>query len=366
MPGNARENPGPKVRVLIVDDSAIIRSLLRTALSQHPEIEVVGQAVDGRDALSKLTALRPDVATLDIEMPQLSGMEVLARASQLPTRFVMISSLTQAGAHITLEALRRGAFDYVTKPQAGGTVELAEFRAALPAKVIAAARARTRRSGAAASASKAGLSIAPAAARSWVVAIGISCGGPQTLMEMLPAFPSNFAPIVVTQHMPAAFTPAFAQHLDQNCAMRVKEAAEGDLLETGRILIAPGDQHLHVRRRGAQLAVKLDGGPKVSGHRPSVDAMFESLARVCGGHCVGVVMTGMGADGAAGIVQLKQAGCPTLAQDEMTSLVYGMPKAAYATGCVDQVVALGAIPSAICRLLTRAEGARPRAVPHGT
>jgi two-component system chemotaxis response regulator CheB len=170
-------------------------------------------------------------------------------------------------------------------------------------------------------------------------------------MQMLPAFPAEFAAVLVTQHMPAAFTPTFAQHLDRCCAMRVKEAEDGEAVRSGQILIAPGSRHLHVKRSGSQLRVSLDDGPKVSGHRPSVDAMFHSLAGTCAPRCIGIVMTGMGNDGAQGIIALKQAGCPTVAQDQDSSVVYGMPRAAFATGCVDHVLPLSTIPITVARLM---------------
>lgn len=345
--------PGNKVRVLVVDDSALIRSLLRSGLSQHPEIEVVGVAVDGLDALEKIRALRPDVVTLDIEMPRMNGMTVLERVvGKAPVSFVMVSTLTQAGARITFEALDKGAVDYVTKPQASTRAGLPDFRRQLTQKVINAARARTRRRRATVTGGVgAAPTLPPNTVRGWVVALGISCGGPQTLHQMLPAFPSDFVPIVLTQHMPAQFTPAFAAHLDAACAMNVREAKSGDVLEQGTILVAPGSHHLKVVRRGTQLVVQLDSGPLVSGHRPSVDAMFRSVAAACGPRSIGVIMTGMGSDGSQGLIEMHEAGAHTIAQDEQTSYVYGMPKAAAQTGCVDHIVGLPGIPTTIARLL---------------
>ncbi len=347
------------VRVLIVDDSALVRSIVSSALRGDPQITVVGQAADGADALAKIQALRPDVVTLDVEMPRMNGLEVLERvAGKVPVAFLMCSTLTTAGARITFEALQRGAVDYVPKPDSGLAAKL-EFQATLRQKVLNAAAARTRvrallrPAGGANGAPQ----LPPNRARGWVVAIGISCGGPQTLHQMLPAFPSDFVPIVVTQHMPAQFTRSFAEHLNAACAMRVEEAREGQPIQPGVILIAPGGAHLHVVRRGIELAVRLVGGPKVSGHKPSVDAMFASLAQSCGPRCVACVMTGMGNDGAEGIRMLKQAGARTLAQDQATSLVYGMPKAAAETGCVDQVASLGELPGSIARMLQSSPGA---------
>lgn len=343
----------PVIRVLVVDDSAIIRSIVRASLTTHPRIQVVGMAADGVEALKQMSSLRPDVVTLDVEMPRLNGIGVLQRAAgKLPVAFVMVSTLTQTGAQVTFEALNKGAFDYVTKPQSASQVNRPAFQRELVRKVLAAARAKgkTRRimrqgpSGAAPQ-------LPPNKARGWVVAIGISCGGPQTLHKMLPAFPSDFVPIVVTQHMPAQFTASFAQHLNSACAMQVREARNGEPLEHGTILVAPGSHHLKVVRRGARLVTELDGGAPVSGHRPSVDALFSSVAKACASRAVGVIMTGMGADGAQGIVALANAGARTVGQDQQTSLVYGMPKAAAATGKLQHVATLSQIPTVIARLI---------------
>ncbi len=346
----------PKIRVLVVDDSAIIRSLLRNGLAQHPRIEVVGTAADGIEALAQIRALRPDVVTLDVEMPRLNGLGVLERVvGKVPVSFVMVSTLTQSGAQITFEALDKGAVDYIAKPQAGGISALPEFRQQLVHKVLAAARVKNRPRPAKTARSRTIPMLPPSQARGWVVAIGISCGGPQTLHEMLPAFPSGFVPIVLTQHMPAQFTGPFAKHLDAACAMNVREARDGEPLEQGTILVAPGDRHLLLVRRGAQVYVSLDSGPPVSGHRPSVDAMFKSVAKACGPRAVGVIMTGMGRDGAEGIVALADAGAHTIAQDAETSYVYGMPKAAAETGRVDYIVPLSKIPATVARLIETAE-----------
>ncbi|MCH8807012.1 MAG: chemotaxis response regulator protein-glutamate methylesterase [Planctomycetes bacterium] len=344
---------GRIVRVLVVDDSPFVRRAVQSALRSHPQIEVVGTAGDGIEGLQKIAALRPDVVTLDIEMPRLNGIGVLERAAgKVPVGFVMVSTLTESGARITLEALRKGAIDYVTKPQHGG-VTLPEFRANLQQKVLAAAQSKHkvgRMIGRGEAASEAPM-LPPNTVRGWVVTIGISCGGPQTLNEMLPKFPSDFVPILITQHMPAQFTPAFATHLAACCAMRVREASDGERIEHGTIYIAPGSHHLRVVRRGVNLLAKLDDGPLTAGHKPSADVMFAAVAKACGSRSIGVVMTGMGSDGAHGLSVMKQAGAKTIAQDQETSLVYGMPKVAVATGDVDHVLPLGRIPQGIARLL---------------
>jgi two-component system chemotaxis response regulator CheB len=345
------------VRVLIVDDSAVVRSILKSALTQHSAIQVVGVARDGVEALEQIRTLRPDVVTLDVEMPRMNGLEVLDRVGgKIPVSFVMCSTLTQAGARTTFEALRKGAFDYVAKPERGGFAGDPEFRSQLHQKIIAAASAKgrirklKRESAVASSATR---RLPPNKVRGWVVGIGISCGGPQALCEILPLFPSDFVPIIITQHMPVQFTLPFAEHLDRLCAMRVRQAETGMPLKHGTILIAAGSHHLRLVRRGVHLCAQLDDGPKVSGHRPSVDVMFNSMARSVGPRCVAVIMTGMGADGVKGIQSLRNIGAHTIAQDEPTSLVYGMPKAAVATGSVERSVPLSQIPYVAASLMER-------------
>lgn len=351
-----------KIRVLVVDDSSMIRAILRSSLGQHPMIEVVGLAADGLEAVTQIKALRPDVVTLDVEMPNMNGLQLLERAAgKIPVGFVMVSTLTQTGARITLEALRLGAFDYVTKPQPGNRAALDEFKSELQQKVIAANAAKGRRRVITNGTPSAAPSLPPNSARGWIVGIGISCGGPQTLHRMLPAFPSDFVPILVTQHMPAEFTKSFSEHLDAACAMEVREGVEGEKIRSGVIYIAPGSHHMRLRRRGVDLVLSLDGGPKVSGHRPSADVMLASIAEACGSRCAGVIMTGMGSDGANGIQQIHHAGGWTLSQDEATSLVYGMPKAAAQTGCIDFVEPLSKLPASIAGVLAKGERAKARA-----
>ncbi len=357
------KSTGPIIRVLIVDDSGVIRAFIRAALARHPQINVVGEAADGVEALRQIAALRPDVVTLDVEMPNLNGIGVLERAAgKVPVSFLMVSTLTQAGARVTFEALSKGAFDYVAKPQLPTAASRPEFQRQLVDKVLAAARAKGQtRQTLLRCAGGSAPRLPPNRVSGWVVGIGISCGGPQTLHEVLPMFPSDFVPIVVTQHMPAQFTGPFAKHLAAGCAMRVKEAADGEPLAQGTIYIAPGSHHLRVVRRGMQLCVQLDGGPLVSGHRPSVDVMFSSLAATCPTRTIGVIMTGMGRDGANGIVELARAGAITVGQDERSCFVYGMPKAAFETGCVQHVASATEIPARVASLLQRSRVAAPGA-----
>jgi two-component system chemotaxis response regulator CheB len=350
-----------RVRTLVVDDSVLVRSIVRRALSSDPQIEVVGQAADGVEAIRQIKALRPDVVTLDVEMPRLNGLAVLQRAAgRVPVSFLMVSTLTQSGAQVTLEALESGAFDYITKPKAQSDQASREFAVELCRKVRAAglAKGRTRRVVANVNRDSAP-KLPPNHQRGWLVAIGISCGGPQTLIEVLPAFPSEFPPIVITQHMPAEFTASFADRLNSICAMTVQEAKHNEKIQPGRILIAPGSHHLKVVRRGIDLYTDLDGGPKVSRHRPSVDVMFSSIVSAMGARTIAVLMTGMGEDGARGMGQLHEAGAWTIAQNQETSLVYGMPRAAVALGVVDHQVAQDRIPFAVAKLMQR--GARTAA-----
>lgn len=344
-----------KTRVLIVDDSALVRAILQRAISRHPSFEVVGQANDGQDALRKIEDLKPNVVTLDVEMPGMNGLQVLERVTDPNVVFLMCSTLTQQGARVTMEALRKGAFDYVTKPDQGSGSAQTDFQDQLITKVLAASRARGKivRPAAGATPKSNAPTLPPCHVKGWVVAIGISCGGPQTLHEMLPAFPSDFPPIVITQHMPAGFTKTFAEGLARECAAKVVEAGDGEKIVNGVIYIAPGSHHLQFQRRGVDIFTRLDSGPKVSGHRPSADVMFSSLAKICGSRCVATVMTGMGSDGAKGLQMLHAAGAWTLAQDEPTSLVYGMPKVAAETGEVDHILPLGKIPIAISKLIQR-------------
>ncbi|MCA9244932.1 MAG: chemotaxis response regulator protein-glutamate methylesterase [Phycisphaerales bacterium] len=339
------------IRVLVVDDSPFIRSILKSSLGASPEFEVVGEACDGVEAVAAIQRLRPDVVTLDVEMPNMNGLGVLERvAGKLPVSFLMVSTLTTRGSGITLEALRRGAIDFITKPDHGGACGI-DFRRELHAKVKAACGAKGKVRAIVTGGQEQAPTLPPCHVRGWLVAIGISCGGPQTLHQVLPAFPSDFVPILVTQHMPAGFTKAFAANLDQACAMRVVEAEEGMKIQRGVIYIAPGSAHLKLRRTGVELRCHLDAGPRVSGHRPSADVMMASVAEQWGSRSVGVIMTGMGHDGAEGLGKMAAHGAWTIAQDEESSIVFGMPKVAIASGCVNEVLPMQRIPAAIAKCL---------------
>jgi two-component system chemotaxis response regulator CheB len=320
-----------RIRVLVVDDSATIRKVLRNTLSQHDDIEVVGEAADPLEAREAIKALNPDVITLDVEMPKMNGIEFLEKIMRLrPMPVIMVSTLTQAGAATSLEALELGAFDCVGKPDFEGVVD--KVRVAVHAKVKP---LRER-------------AVEPPSRPSYrcgdkVLAIGSSTGGVEALVEVLSRFPANCPPTVITQHMPPTFTGSFAARLDRLCAPRVAEATDGAPITEGQIYIAPGGAyHLEVQG-GSQLRCKLVEAPPVNGHRPSVDVLFRSVARVVGKRSVGVILTGMGKDGAQGLLEMRNGGARTIGQDEATSVVFGMPKAAHELGAVERQLPLSRI-----------------------
>ena len=332
------------VRVLVVDDSLTMRGLISAALRQDPEIEVVGTAADPIEARAAIKALNPDVLTLDVEMPNMNGLEFLEKIMRLrPMPVVMVSTLTAAGADVTLAALEIGAVDAVEKP----AVASAEAFQELIGKVKAAARSRVRpRSETPASAA------APNACHAdprHILAIGASTGGVEALLTILSGFPADCPATVVTQHMPASFTASFAARLDRVCAPAVAEASEGAPLEPGRVYLAPGGvAHLEVSS-GSTPRCRLVASEPVNGHRPSVDVMFDSVARL-DRPMTGVILTGMGKDGARGLLAIRQAGGRTLGQDEATSVVYGMPRAAFELGAVERQLPLHRLSTAILEL----------------
>jgi two-component system, chemotaxis family, protein-glutamate methylesterase/glutaminase len=321
-----------KIRVLIVDDSALMRKLLTSVLSADAEIEVVGAAPDPYVAREQIKALDPDVVTLDVEMPHMNGIDFLRKIMELrPTPVVMISSLTQAGAETTLEALEIGAIDFVAKPADSSAVM--QLGGELIPKIKNAARTRVRRRVAPAPRPPAPKTLH--ATSDMIVAIGASTGGVEALKAVLMLLPADAPPVLITQHMPERFTAAFARRLDSECRMRVHEAAPDQPVERGNAYIAPGAYHLELARRGSALYCSLNQSPLVSGHRPSVDVLFTSVARTVAPRAVGVILTGMGRDGANGLLAMRKAGCATLGQDEGTALVYGMPRVAFEIGAVE-------------------------------
>jgi two-component system, chemotaxis family, protein-glutamate methylesterase/glutaminase len=341
-----------KARVVIIDDSALMRELLARILTQDPEIEVVATAPDPVVGWERIKATMPDVVTLDVEMPKMDGLKFLEMLmAHSPRPVLMVSSLTEQHCETTFKALELGAVDFVTKPKIDvqtGTVALA---AELCAKVKSAAltrpQVRTRTQQAVAAPVKAPpISAALIKGTHKVIAVGASTGGTEALREMLGTLPPDAPGVVVVQHMPEKFTRSFAERLDKLCRVRVKEASDGDRVLPGHVLIAPGSFHMEVNRSGASYVARVFQGPTVSGHRPSVDVLFDSCARSLGANAVAVILTGMGADGARGMLAMKQAGAHTIAQDEASCVVFGMPREAIACGAVDEVMPLPRIGAA--------------------
>ena len=331
------------VKVLVVDDSATMRGLITAVLRRDPEISVIGQAGDPLEAREAIKRLNPDVVTLDVEMPNMNGLAFLEKIMRLrPMPVVMVSTLTQVGAEVSLAALELGAVDCVGKPTAGLPAEQAF--ADLAARVKAAGRARVRPGSDRAPAHAAAGDFRPDGR---IVAIGSSTGGVEALLTVLSAFPANCPPTVVTQHMPGTFTRSFAERLNRSCAARVAEAYEGAPLEVGQVWLAPGgESHLQVVGHAQKRCRLVDEAP-VNGHRPSVDVLFESVARTAGNAALGVILTGMGRDGARGLVSMRKAGASTIGQNEATSVVYGMPKVAHELGAVQRQLALERIGAEI-------------------
>ena len=339
-------------RVLVVDDSPTMRGLITAVLNSDPDVSVIGQAGDALEARAAIKELNPDVVTLDIEMPNMNGLEFLEKIMRLrPMPVIMVSTMTHHGANATLAALEIGAFDCVGKPAPGDIrpfIDLAE-------KVKAAARSGLRRAAAAP---------APAVTPAFgyrvgrkVVAIGSSTGGVEALITVLQKFPKNCPPTVITQHMPPTFTKSFAERLNRLCAPVVEEATDGARLEIGKIYLAPGgDRHLQVSNASAPCCRLVEREP-VNGHRPSVDVLFDSVAELAGRNAVGVILTGMGRDGASGLLKMRSAGARTLGQNEKTCVVYGMPRVAYEIGAVEAQLPLDSIGEEILKLTAaRKEG----------
>lgn len=346
-----------KIRVLIVDDSALVRNILSEGLSRSPHIEVVGTAPDPFVARDKIVQLQPDVLTLDVEMPRMDGVEFLRRLMpQYPLPVIMVSSLTLRGKQVTLDALNAGAVDFVSKPTSNMQQGLAAMMGELAAKVEMASRANVshwKESNRAAVADRI-LKTAVVPLKETtdkIVAIGASTGGVEALNRVVRSFPPSMPGVVIVQHMPAGFTAMFSERLNQISAMKVKEAENGDRVMNGTVLVAPGDRHLRVVRSGGIYTIMLEAGEKVSGHRPSVDVMMHSVARSAGRNAVAAILTGMGADGADGMLAMRQAGARTVAQDERSSVVFGMPKVAFERGGAERLVPLDNIAQSLIAYL---------------
>ncbi len=324
------------IRVLVVDDSALIRQLLTELLQSDPAIEVVGTASDPLIARERIKALNPDVLTLDIEMPRMDGLSFLEKLMALrPMPVVVVSTLSRKGAEATVRALELGAVDCIAKPLIDVRQGVTALRDALIATVKTAAasrpQAKSRRE-----VTSTPLAFDPSlSAAGRIVAVGASTGGVEALHTLISALPGNAPAILVAQHMPAGFTASFARRLDECCRMSVVEATDGRLVTPGTVYIANGSHHLELARSGGHYCCRLSDAPPVSGHRPSVDVLFNSFAATAGPNAVGVILTGMGQDGAAGLLAMRRSGAPTFGQDEASCLIYGMPRAAKLIGAVE-------------------------------
>ena len=349
-----------RTKVLVVDDSAVVRKVLSEQLARDPGIEVIGTAADPIIAMERMKTAWPDVIVLDVEMPRMDGITFLRHImAEHPTPVVICSTLTEKGAETTMQALAAGAVSFVTKPKVGLKDFLTEAAAELITAVRVAARARPKpgrpAGGAMAVPKLSADAVLPAHAQAMartterVVALGTSTGGTQALEEVLVALPRVSPGIVIVQHMPERFTASFAKRLDSLCEIEVREAQNGDRVVPGRALIAPGGKHMLLQRSGANYQVGVIDGPVVNRHRPSVDVLFRSVAQQAGRNATGIIMTGMGDDGARGLKEMHEAGARTVAQDEATCVVYGMPREAVRMGAVDQVLPLGEIAREILR-----------------
>ncbi|MCC8179871.1 MAG: chemotaxis response regulator protein-glutamate methylesterase [Planctomycetes bacterium] len=355
-----------KIRVLIVDDSALVREILSVGLSRDPEIEVVGVAADPFDAGEKIPVLKPDVMTLDVEMPRMNGLEFLRRLMpQYPLPIVMVSALTEKGKQLTLDALALGAVDFVAKPKAdlARGMEMLMSELTLKIKIAASAKLLRFKTGGGGTTTvterqtaetKKEVVINHAEPSSKVILIGASTGGTEAVRAVVTRFPERTPGIIVIQHMPGGFTRLFANRLDSETAMRTKEAEDGDQIINGRILVAPGGKQLKLRKDSRKgYAVMITDDPPINGHAPSVDVAMQSAAEVVGSAGIGVILTGMGADGANGLKAMRDAGARCVAQDEATSVVFGMPAEAFKKGGAEKLVPIGEMARVITEFLTR-------------
>nr|MBN2278469.1 chemotaxis response regulator protein-glutamate methylesterase [candidate division Zixibacteria bacterium] len=335
------------IKVLVVDDSAVVRKIFSTELARDPQIEIVGTAPDPYIARDKIVHLKPDVITLDVEMPRMDGITFLRKLMKYyPVPTVVVSSLTARGGELAMEALEAGAVEVMCKPGASYTV--GDMSVELIEKIKAAAHVRlTKRVDSQEKPVKKSKKLSLSKTTNKVIAIGSSTGGTIALERILGMMPRNSAGILIVQHMPENFTRSFAERLNKTCEIEVKEAVNGDTVIPGRALIAPGNFHMLLARSGAQYYVRVKTGPLVNRHRPSVGVLFKSIAQYAGANAVGVILTGMGNDGAEGMLEMKNNGAYTIAQDEKTCIVFGMPKEAIKLGAIDQVEALDNIPARI-------------------
>lgn len=346
-----------RIRVLIVDDSALVRRMLTEMLERDPQIEVVGAAGDAHIARQKIKQLNPDVLTLDVEMPKMDGLTFLRNLMRLrPMPVVMVSSLAGHGADVTLDALALGAVDYLPKPRIDIAAKLGDYADELIEKVKAAAGASVRtldsgRRAAPALPGRLSVGVGALCTTDRIIAIGASTGGTEAIKQVLMGLPPDAPGIVIAQHIPKAFSTPFARRMNDCCRMTVYEAEDGQQVIEGHVYIAPGDRHLKVERDGARYMCRLDDGEPVNRHKPSVDVLFHSVAQSAGRNAIGLLLTGMGKDGARGLLEMREAGSRTMAQDEATSVVWGMPGEAVSLGAVQHVIALEQVASAVCELV---------------
>jgi two-component system chemotaxis response regulator CheB len=351
--------PGGRIRVLVVDDSALIRSVLKEIIGSQPDMEVVGVAPDPIVAREMIRRLDPDVLTLDVEMPKMDGLDFLEKLMRLrPMPVVMVSTLTERGSEITMRALELGAVDFVTKPKISIATGMQDYADTIADKIRAASRARIRRQAPASSASDAPSAVLPRLSNPLtssekLIIIGASTGGTEAIREFLMQMPSDCPGILIVQHMPEGFTRSFAQRLNGLCRISVTEAVHGERVLPGHAYLAPGHSHLLLARSGANYMTQLDQGPPVNRHRPSVDVLFRSAAVHAGKNAVGVILTGMGKDGAAGMLEMREAGAWNVAQDEASCVVFGMPREAVAVGAAHEVGPLKALPGMVLEQLNR-------------
>ncbi len=337
-------------KVLIVDDSALVRQIFGRELSRDPSIEVVGSAPDPYVARDMILKYKPDVITLDIEMPRMDGITFLRKLMKFhPLPIIIVSSLTPAGSQLALDALDSGAVEVICKPGAAYTVGEMVLNLADKLKAASVVDIKKRVVGMKKNAQNVPV-LALAKATHKVLAMGASTGGTVALENVLTQLPTNSPGTVITQHMPEMFTKSFADRLNERCRIEVKEAEDGDSVTTGVALLAPGNKHMLLRRSGARYYVQIKDGPLINQQRPSVDVMFRSVAKAAGKNSVGVILTGMGADGAKGMLEMKTAGASTIAQNEATCVVFGMPKVAVEMGAVDDVLPISSIPAKIVAL----------------
>ena len=356
-----------KIRVIVVDDSALVRSLLSEIINRQRDMECIGTANDPLVAREMIRELNPDVITLDVEMPRMDGIDFLGRLMRLrPMPVVMISTLTERGAEVTMKALELGAIDFVAKPRVGLASGLNDLAAQIVDKIRVAAVAQVRRApvrdvapagGGAAHASAPAAALLGRLSTEKLICIGASTGGTEAIKEVLVQMPADSPAIVITQHMPPGFTTSFAARLNGLCQITVKEAVNGERILPGHAYIAPGGTQFHVARSGANYVAVVDDGPPVNRHKPSVEVLFKSAAAVVGRNAFGIMLTGMGNDGAAAMREMKDAGSYNYVQDEATCIVFGMPREAIAHGAADEVLPLGQIAPA---LITRLRGATDR------